>query len=64
MKEQLINIQSQTDSLRLKLKHKIRFDQFDGEFDKWMSELKRLDDLFMKLVKESGTSLNRFGRLV
>lgn len=64
MKKFLLKLQSESDSLRLRLKHKIKFNSFDEEFDNWMNELRGLDNEFSSKCKEFNFSLNRFGRLI
>jgi len=62
--ENLLSLQSLRDSLRSKLGIKIKFNEFDLEFENDSKKLRHLDDLFFRLIKKSNLSLSKFGRLV
>jgi len=64
MKEQLLQLQSQKDSLRSKLQSKSRLGQLDKEFDKLNKQLSHLNGLFSRLCGKNGFKLNKFGRLL
>jgi hypothetical protein len=64
MREQLLQLQSQRQSLRLQLKHKSRFNQFDNDFERKQKLLEHLDGLFSRLCKENGLRLNKNGLLL
>jgi hypothetical protein len=63
MKNQLLNLQSQRDSLRAKLQAKSRFGQFDNEWDELHKSLGHLDLLFSRLCQKHNFELGKFGRL-
>lgn len=63
MREQLLNLQSQVDTLRLQMRNHNRFGQFQEALEV-QAQLHHLEGLFNRLVASEGLSLNRFGRLV
>ena len=63
MKDQLLQLQSQRDSLRAKLQAKARLSQFDQEWADGGKKLQHLDGLFGRLCKSHGLQLSKFGRL-
>ena len=64
MKDQLLQLQSQRDFLRGKLKGQSKKGKLGEQFERDSKKLKKLDQLFCRLCLSEGLKLSKFGRLL
>jgi len=58
----LLELQKERDSLRAKLQSKVKFNNFDKEFDNDSKLLRLKDKQFFALASKLNVNLNKFGR--